>query len=885
MDSQISSLPIDVQSLLLQDYAGLSVQFQCGSWFSIEGLRIDSQATELIEITSLNNLEMVTRVRKDFESCAGDPTNPLRAIDSHISGNHYFARFSASGQSLYRKFVHSRPYIGGEEGLDMLKQDLVPLIHRDRAGLLEVLQAGISLCQAVQKLHDRHILHNNINPHVCYWIHGVVLRGRCLTNTLFNNNAEPIEDEGASCGQNLLPYLSPEASGRVDQKPDFRSDIYSVGCTLYELLIGRPPLTATDMLTYIHRHLTMRPEQIHKLSPVLPSEISAVLSKCLEKSADLRYQSIAGLKFDLEALHAMVQDNTLDQFKLGSLDDLLRFEVSKELCGRDKEVAMLQQTWQQVTQSTNSAVVIISGPSGIGKSQLIRTLLEKSDQALFAGSKYHQYRRGLPFQVLFEAMQHLVRQILSQNQRDIRSWRNKLLKRPELVFLIAENVPEIKSLLGELDPKQTAKTVPHEARRRLHAAFVFVLTIFAQNRGLIIFQDDIQWAGPGEMELIAEIALEVPHMLLILARRPTDVDDHISSAIGPIKAANNPVIEMELGNLTEQDVCTLIERTLHKQKSTEMTMLARFIHDRTGGNPFFTSQMLETLHRNNKIYYDIPARRWRFDIKAMSSDSLSLNIIEMITRQMKSLAQPVQSMLITAAALGQESFSSDLLCRALGQTLEETRSQMHLAMDHNILRPSLDLSSLSDLSQKPGQELFGFLHDRTQEAAYALASPQMQAQVHHKIACNIRDQFVSLEDCDEGQMFVLANQFNLCMDILSVQERVVSLDCNLIAGRAALEAGDASSALYYFRVAEYVRTLLFALRIRWLTDTDLREISTKPYYTPAYPLFYDRCPICQQCARGDFGTCQAESASLRVSSRQSQMLHHRNKGSRSFRSN
>lgn len=796
-------LPSGISFILLQHYTDLKLHFQCGLSYSIEGLRIDSGTPELLFLTSLSDKAMVKRFHKDFESCASDPAEALRAIDSHISDDYYYARFSPLAPSLYRKFVHDRPYIGGSEGLTMLANQLPPVLHRDRVELLEILRAAASLCEAVSLLHNRQILHNNINPHISYWLHdSVVLRGRCLTNILSDQGREVLEEE--AWGQNLLPYLSPESSGRISLQPDFRSDVYSVGCTIYELLVGRPPLIAGDMLSFIHRHLTITPEPIHKLSPELPEELSYILAKCMEKSPDSRYQSIAGLKYDLEDFCMKMSEDTLKTFRIGTLDDLMRFKVTQSLCGRDRELAVLKHAWERVTETSNTAVVVLSGPSGIGKSQLIDELVQNSNAALFASAKYQQHRQGLPYKVLFEALQNLVRQVLSNNQREVRKWRLKLLERADLVSVIAENVPEIRLLLGDTEVEELAAAVPHEVKRRIHAAFVYTLRILAKDRSLIFVQDDIQWAGHGEIELIAEIATNVPNLMLLLAQRYMSSSDQTSFAVDTLRAIEVAVTEIELGNLSEDDVCEIVERTLNEEKSSNLAILARFVHAKTDGNPFFVTQMLQHLYRSGKIYFHIPNRRWRFDLKGIASDSLSPDIIEMIISQMKNLAQPMQTMLVSAAALGQERFSSEVLSCVLGQSLEDTRTQMRLAVDHNIFKIATDHDGIIVSSSTNSPELFAFLHDRTQEAAYALASPDNQAEVHHNIACNMLDRGPNLSELHESEIFVLANQLNRCMGIQSPTEREHALECNILAGRAALNVGDTSSALYYLQVAEHI---------------------------------------------------------------------------------
>ncbi|MFM7792076.1 MAG: serine/threonine protein kinase, partial [Microcystis panniformis] len=98
--------------------------------------------------------------------------------------------------------------------------------------------------------------------------------------------------------EGTLAYIAPEQTGRMNRKLDYRSDFYSLGVTFYELLANKRPFETTDPMELVHCHIAKQPPPLEQFS--VPPMISSIVRKLMAKNAEERYQSAAGLKFDLE---------------------------------------------------------------------------------------------------------------------------------------------------------------------------------------------------------------------------------------------------------------------------------------------------------------------------------------------------------------------------------------------------------------------------------------------------------------------------------------------------------------------------------------------------------------------------------------------------------
>ena len=161
------------------------------------------------------------------------------------------------------------------------------------------LRMAIGLSMAIGHLHHRGIIHKDIKPANVLvnpvtgqcWLTGLLVASRLRRE---RQAPEPPEFIAGT-----LPYMAPEQTGRMNRSIDSRSDLYSLGVTLYEMLTGSLPFMASDPMEWVHCHIARHPVRRERWKDV-PEIVSAIILKLLSKTAEDRYQTAAGLVAILE---------------------------------------------------------------------------------------------------------------------------------------------------------------------------------------------------------------------------------------------------------------------------------------------------------------------------------------------------------------------------------------------------------------------------------------------------------------------------------------------------------------------------------------------------------------------------------------------------------
>jgi eukaryotic-like serine/threonine-protein kinase len=192
-------------------------------------------------------------------------------------------------------------YDSGEDPAPYIVMELISghtlreLIHRgERIPLDRALEIGEGILAALEYSHERGIVHRDIKPA------NIMITDMGDVKVMDFGIARAMDDFGATLTStwNIVgtaQYLSPEQA--MGDTADARSDIYSTGCLLFEVLTGRPPFTGDTPVSIAYQHVSGELPKPSSIQPTLPGDIDVLLSVALAKKPDDRYQS-AGLMLD-----------------------------------------------------------------------------------------------------------------------------------------------------------------------------------------------------------------------------------------------------------------------------------------------------------------------------------------------------------------------------------------------------------------------------------------------------------------------------------------------------------------------------------------------------------------------------------------------------------
>jgi predicted ATPase/two-component sensor histidine kinase/GAF domain-containing protein len=649
------------------------------------------------------------------------------------------------------------------------------------------LRVAIGLAAALGRLHQRGLVHKDVKPanvladvaSGCAWLTGFGIASRLPSERQAPASPEVIAGTFA--------YMAPEQTGRMNRSIDARSDLYSLGVTLYEMLTGELPFTASEPIEWIHCHVARRPLPPSERVGGVSRPLEAIVLKLLAKTAEDRYQTAAGVETDLRrCLGEWEAHGHVDPFPLGAHDASERLLIQEKLYGREAEIGTLVAAFERVVNHGATELVLVSGYSGVGKSSVVNELHKVlvAPRGLFAAGKFEQYKRDIPYATLAQAFQGLVRELLSKVDAEVGQWRRALLDalgpNGELMVNL---IPELALIIGESAPVPALP--PQDAANRFQLVFRRFLGVFAQaEHPLALFLDDLQWLDTSTMDLIEHLVThpDVRHLLLVGAYRDNEVGPShpLIQTLAAIRGAGRRVQETVLAPLTPDDVGRLVADSLHCDRETARP-LAQLVHEKTAGNPFFAIQFLMALTEEALLAFDYGAAAWRWDLPRIGAKGFTDNVVDLMAAKLGRLPDETQDALGQLACLGNVGEIATLALLR-GGSEDEIAAGLWEA-----LRAGLVFRR---------DAAYAFVHDRVQEAAYALIPDGERAAAHLRIGRVLASR-LAREKLEET-IFDVANHLNRGEALISTEEeRAQVAELNLMAGERAKSSTAYASALSY----------------------------------------------------------------------------------------
>jgi len=698
------------------------------------------------------------------------------------------------------------------------------------------LNIAIQLADALSVIHHAQVIHKDLHPG------NIVINPETLNVQMIDFGLASLlsrEQPALAPPENLegaLAYISPEQTGRMNRSLDYRTDFYTLGITLYQLLAGELPFESEDAIGMVHAHIARVQTPVCERRPEVPAVVSDIIDKLMHKTAEMRYQSGLGLKQDLEiCLRHVIAGSDIPPFSLGLNDLSDRFQVPQVLYGREKEVERLMDSFYLAAQG-QPQLLAVKGFAGIGKSALIHEVHKPiaAHSGIFTVGKFDQFQKNTPYSAIKQALSGWVQHALSLKESTLTALREQLnLALGANARVLVDFMGVFQVLLG--DQPSLPVLGAQETQNRFHLAMQRFIQIITQDRPLVIFIDDLQWADRGTLNLLPELmnsyrtigvnASESQEdvgcrLLLLVAYRDNEVDDE-HPAIHTLKHIADEyqsAATLTLEPLAVAQINQLLADALH-QTSAATHPLAELVKHKTSGNPFFVNEFLKTLYSEKLLNFDLMQQRWVWSLETIKAQAITNNVVELMLGKMQKLPDNTQHMLQLGSCIG-SLFDLQTLSIISEKTMSEAVKLLWPALKEGLLlqeggdwllgmveiqpRPHVASgihSSAGHLTTRisPLVPHCRFLHDRMLQAAYQSLTEDDRQKAH----LNIGRLLYSHTEPDQldQQLFAIVEQLNQGRALIeSETERIQLANLNLQAAEKAKQASVWEAAVRYAQI-------------------------------------------------------------------------------------
>src|SRR5436190_4721092 len=667
-------------------------------------------------------------------------------------------------------------------------KDLSQFLADEHLDFGKQLKLALSIATALYELQKENIFHGQLHPSNIIieketGIPRLIDFGHATVGNVFGTSLQFSKEKEID----YLRYIAPEQTGRINRRIDNRADLYSFGVILYQLFTGLMPFESDEALELIYSHVAKTAEEPRLINKELPQAVSNIIMMLLSKNAEDRYKSAFGVRDDLEkCLFQYESQKRINEFRLAAKDFSGKLYIQGKLYGREKELNYLNGLFNSCVNGRKSTL-LLSGYSGSGKSALIESLLKPVSQkkGYFIKGKFDQISSDTPYSTFVQAFIELIQMILTGEDAYRLRWRKRIMDTMGgSVKILSQFIPGIEELTGRLPDIPILKGV--EAQNRFNYEFTrFIKTIADKEHPLVIFVDDLQWADASSLSLVKIIAenRDIEYVMLIGAYRKNEVNENhpLIKKINELREENVAFEEMELDDLSFEDVSSLVEGALHSSiKHT--SFLPDIIYNKTKGNAFYAWQFLKSIYDERFLWFDFEKQHWQWNADLIMQMNVSGNVVDLMTDYVQKLPPETLSLLETASAIGNR-FDKKTLAIVKQSDEKRIQGQLNIAVSDGLLIPS-------------GDE-YKFAHDRVQQAIYSLIPEKEKNTIH---LLNGR-RLVSHYGVNEQQerIFEIVNQWNLGGALLTdKKERAYLGDLNLQAGKKAMASTAYPQALQYF---------------------------------------------------------------------------------------
>ena len=694
------------------------------------------------------------------------------------------------------------------------------------------LSVAHQLAETVQALHAHHVLHLALQPdHVIIRPDdGVHVIDFQRARRVVHKEPLPVEDTDLD---GTLAYLAPEQTGRVLRMLDERADLYALGATLYFLLTGQPPFPDQSPMALVHAHLARRPTPPSQVLTDLPTPLSDLVLRLLQKDPDARYHSASAVVADLATCRQHAEKRgTLTGVVLGREEDPVTLPTPPRLYGDDPTARALSEAWTAVRDGGAATILIRSEPGGGKSARLAQAVSRVEGEArLVVRGRFDPDEQRVPYAGLFRMVDPLVAGLLQLSDAEVTAWRARLEHRLAGDVSVLTGLSHWQALMGDA---VTDDAAPSGTTPDLRRAITRLIETLAEDGTVVLAWDDVEWAdsySEGVMRSLLDADLRGGLLLLATANQsdPPNPQDRVRATWGAAAGAHTVVLHA----LDITAVRTWLAEMLRRPLAA-VTDLAQILTDRSAGNPAGVRQLLDALWCDDALRYERSTKSWVWDLAAAQHLEPRAPVVAGLLRRVASVPAGTTRLPRWAAALG-DRFDPTVLALALNWPLHALR-----ALEGELRGTGVVEGAPASGRGSPGLR---FVHPGVWEALTGAGSSGERQEAHLALARALGSRQGT--EASDAAVYQLARHYNEAVGAAADEEdRWAAAAANLAAAQRASARGAWAEGLE-----------LAQARVRWLPANAFAE-----HYVLARDLHALRMDA--EYARHDFDGCEITAVVL-----------------------
>jgi len=629
-----------------------------------------------------------------------------------------------------------------------------------RLSLEQAVNIVKETCRGLEFAHSRGIVHRDLKPgNVWLTSDGTAKIGDF--GLAISLDRSRLTQEGMMVG--TVSYMPPEQA--MGGEVTHRSDLYSLGAMLYEMVTGRPPFLGDDAVAIIGQHINTPPVSPTWHNAQCPRPLEALIMRLLAKNPSERPESATDV---LSALDSIDLTTSVEQPTAGideghALDSL----AGGVFVGRQREMGELKACLEDALSGRGRLVTLVGEP-GIGKT---RTALELATyaqlrQAQVLWGRCYEGEGAPPYWPWVQAIRSYVREVDPvQLRSDMGSGAAE----------IAEIVSDVRERLPDLKPPPATES-PEQARFRLFDSITAFLKTASRSQPLVVILDDLHWADQPSLLLLQFVAKELGGARLLLVGTYRDVElsrQHpLAEALGEL-TRERLFQRVLLRGLSQQDVARFIEMAAG---ITPPRGLIDAVYTQTEGNPLFVTEVVRLLVQEGDLGGQTPQERESWTVR------IPEGVREVIGRRLNRLSQRCNETLTYASIIGRE-----FELRQLVPLIEDVSEDRLL----EILEEAMAARVIEELPQTVGR--YQFAHALIQETLTEELSLTRRVRMHARCAETLEAHYGDQADAHAAE---LAHHFAQAEAVTGAEKLV---HYSLLAGERALNIRAYEEAAAHFQ--------------------------------------------------------------------------------------